>query len=251
MDKTENLSRSWLVVMAAALFFFYSFIQMTIFSTAEMKDYFADKLSIPDTAAFGVFAGMFLIGCVIFLIPAGILLDKFSVKKLILVSVLLAVTGVIGLTFTQNLAVAKFFRFLTGIAHCVAFMAPLRLAPRWFPSKKLALAVGLVITIAVTGGLISQTPIYLTITAIGGEKTMLLNIALGVLVFILVFFACQRSPCRSNTKRRVKVPAALGRFEKCNWQQTKLVFRFIHWLAESCGAIAGRNLGNKLPFIQV
>jgi MFS family permease len=200
MKTTENLSKSWLVVMAAASFFFYSFIQMTIFSTSEMKDYFSGILSIPDTAAFGVFAGMFLNGCVLFLIPAGILLDKLSVRKLILGSVLLALAGIIGLSFTQNLAAAKFFRFITGVAHCIAFMAPLRLAPRWFPSKKLALAVGLVITFAVTGGLISQTPMYLAITALGGKQTMLLNIGLGILVFILVLLFVKDHPVGSELK---------------------------------------------------
>lgn len=200
MNTTENLSKSWLVVMAAASFFFYSFIQMTIFSTSEMKDYFSGILSIPDTAAFGVFAGMFLNGCVLFLIPAGILLDKLSVRKLILGSVLLALAGIIGLSFTQNLAAAKFFRFITGVAHCIAFMAPLRLAPRWFPSKKLALAVGLVITFAVTGGLISQTPMYLAITALGGKQTMLLNIGLGILVFILVLLFVKDHPVGSELK---------------------------------------------------
>jgi len=194
MEKTQNLSKSWLVVMTAASFFFYSFIQMTMFSTAEMKNYFSDVLSIPDTAAFGVFAGMFLIGCVLFLIPVGILLDKFSVRKLMLVSVLLAIIGVAGMTFTHNLLIAKFFRFLTGVAHCIAFMAPLRLAPRWFPSKKLALAVGLVITFAVTGGLISQTPMYWTITALGGKNTMFLNLGLGVLIFVLIFLFVKDHP---------------------------------------------------------
>lgn len=190
----KNLTKSWLVVMVAASFFFYSFIQMTIFSTSEMKEYFSEILSIPDTAAFGVFAGMFLNGCVLFLIPAGILLDKFSVKKLILFSVILSLTGIAGLTFTQNLAAAKIFRFITGVAHCIAFMAPLRLAPRWFSSRKLALAVGLVITFAVTGGLISQTPMYLTINALGGKQTMLLNIGLGILIFILVLLFVKDHP---------------------------------------------------------
>jgi MFS family permease len=194
MEKTQNLSKSWLVVMAAASFFFYSFIQMTMFSTAEMKNYFSEALAIPDTASFGVFAGMFLIGCVIFLIPAGVLLDKFSVRKLLLGSVIIAVTGVAGLTFTHNLAIAKFFRFLIGVAHCIAFMGPLRLAPRWFPSKKLALAVGLVITFAVTGGLISQTPMYWAITALGGKQTMLLNLGLGILIFIIIYLFVKDHP---------------------------------------------------------
>jgi MFS family permease len=192
--KNESSLKSWLVVMSAASFFFYSFIQMTIFSTAEMKDYFSAVLSIPDTASFGVFAGMFLNGCVLFLIPAGILLDKFSVKKLILASVLLMLAGVIGLTFTQNLGMAKFFRFISGVAHCIAFMAPLRLAPRWFPSNKLALAVGLVITFAVTGGLISQTPMFLALNAFGGKQTMLMNIGLGIVVFILILLVVKDHP---------------------------------------------------------
>jgi MFS family permease len=194
MKNSKILSKSWLVVMTAASFFFYSFIQMTIFSTAEMKNYFSGALSISDTASFGVFAGMFLFGCVLFLIPAGILLDKFSVRKLILCSVLLAIIGVAGMTFTHNLALAKFFRFITGVAHCIAFMAPLRLAPRWFPSKKLALAVGLVITFAVSGGLISQTPIYWTITALGGKQTMFLNLGLGILIFVLIYLFVKDHP---------------------------------------------------------
>lgn len=194
MEKSNNLIKSWVVVMTAASFFFYSFIQMTMFSTSEMKIYFSEILNIHDAATFGVFAGMFLNGCVIFLIPAGILLDKFSVKKLLLISVVILVLGVAGLTFTQNLAAAKFFRFITGVAHCIAFMGPLRLAPRWFPSKKLALAVGIIITFAVTGGLISQTPMYWAITAFGGKQTMLLNIGIGGMIFFLILFFVKNHP---------------------------------------------------------
>lgn len=194
MEKANNPIKSWVVVMAAASFFFYSFIQMTMFSTAEMKIYFSEILNIHDTATFGVFAGMFLNGCVIFLIPAGILLDKFSVKKLLLISVVVVVLSVVGLTFTQNLVAAKFFRFITGVAHCIAFMAPLRLAPRWFPSKKLALAVGVVITFAVTGGLISQTPMYWVVTAFGGKYTMFINMGIGTVIFFLILFFVKNHP---------------------------------------------------------
>ena len=194
MGNKTNISKSWLVVMTSTSFFFYSFIQMTMFKTVEMKDYFISVLSIPNSTAFGVFASMFLNGCILFLIPAGILLDKFSVKKLMLVAIFIAITGVIGLSFTQNLAFAKFFRFITGVAHCIAFMAPLRLAPRWFPSKKLALAIGLIITFAHAGGLLSQTPMHYALTEFGGKQTMLLNIGLGGLIFILVLLFVKDHP---------------------------------------------------------
>jgi MFS family permease len=194
MNNSNTQGKSWLVVMSAASFFFYSFIQMTLFSTAEMKSHFSEMLSIQDPAAFGVFAGMFLNGCVLFLIPAGILLDRFSVKKLMLVSLLVVLAGVAGMSLTNNLALAKLFRFITGAAHGIAFMAPLRLAPRWFSSKKLALAVGLVITFAVTGGLMSQTPMYWAVTSWGGQETMYLNLGLGVVIFFLVLLFVKDNP---------------------------------------------------------
>lgn len=180
--------------MGATTFFFYSFIQMTLFSTQEMKSYFSAALEITDPARFGLFAGMFLNACVIFLLPAGILLDKLSVKRLIVVSVLISVAGVAGMTFTTSLKAAMFFRFLTGMAHCIAFMAPLRLAPRWFPSGKLALATGILITFAVSGGLVSQTPVFWSITVLGGKATMILNMGLGLLVLLLVILFVRDYP---------------------------------------------------------
>ena len=245
MEKKINISKSWVVVMTAASFFFYSFIQMTMFSTAEMKDYFISVLSIPDAAAFGVFGGMFLNGCVLFLIPAGVLLDKLSVRKLMLVSVFIVLIGVAGLTLTQNLVIAKFFRFITGVAHCIAFMAPLRLAPRWFPSKKLALAVGLVITFAVTGGLMSQTPMYYAITELGGKQTMFLNLGLGGLIFILVLLFVKDHPTGAEPKEDSKslplwsgLKNAIG--NKQNWL-SGLYIGLLNLAVLLLGAIWGTN----------
>lgn len=186
MEDRQRLGRSWLVVMTAGAFFFYSFIQMTLFSTQEMKDHFGGQLSITDPAAFGNFGATFLYACVVFLIPAGVLLDKLSARKLILAMLGLVTACVFALAFTKSLGVAMFLRFLTGVAHCIAFMAPLRLAPRWFPSRRLALAVGLLVTFAVSGGWVSTTPMLWCVTHLGGATTMLLNGALGVLILALV-----------------------------------------------------------------
>ena len=65
--------RPWLVVFTAGAFFFYSFIQMTLFSTVAMQEYFMKTLSLDSPAEFGNFAGTFLWGTVLFLIPIGVL----------------------------------------------------------------------------------------------------------------------------------------------------------------------------------
>ena len=184
-EQNQSLARSWVVVMTAGAFFFYSFIQMTLFSTEAMKEYFMATLSLDDPATFGNFAGTFLYGTVLFLIPIGVLLDRIAVKTLILAMIGVVVACVFGLTFTTNVYVAMALRFLTGIAHCVAFMAPFRLAPRWFASRHLALVAGLLVTFAVFGGWVSGTPMLALITALGGKTTMLINGALGIAIFVL------------------------------------------------------------------
>ena len=164
-DRGQTSARSWIVVFTAGAFFFYSFIQMTLFSTEAMKSYFMVLLGLSDPAAFGNFAATFLYGTVLFLIPVGVLLDRVPVKALVLAMIALVVACVFGMAFTTNVYVAMALRFLTGVAHCVAFMAPFRLAPRWFPSRQLALVAGLLVTFAVFGGWVSGTPMLALITA--------------------------------------------------------------------------------------
>ena len=193
-NQTGKSSRSALVVFTAGAFFFYSFIQMTLFSTEAMKEFFMELLSISDTATFGNFAGTFLYGTVIFLIPAGLLLDKFSVRKIIIAMILLDVVCVFASAFTSNVLIASVLRFLMGVAHCIAFMAPFRLAPRWFTSKNLALVSGLLVAFAVFGGWVSGAPLLAIISTLGGKTAMLINGVLGFVILAAALFFLKDFP---------------------------------------------------------
>jgi len=193
-NKQINSLRSALVVFTAGAFFFYSFIQMTLFSTEAMKEYFMQVLSLSNAAEFGNFAGTFLYGTVLLLIPIGVLLDKMSVRTVILAMIAIVILCVIGTTYTTNVYVAMILRFVMGVAHCVAFMAPFRLAPRWYSSSKLALVSGLLIAIAVFGGWVSGAPMLALLTSLGGKTTMLLNAGLGVVIFLLALFFVKDFP---------------------------------------------------------
>ncbi|MBB3701459.1 MFS transporter [Flammeovirga yaeyamensis] len=192
-EKTSSL-RAYLAVFSAGAFFFYSFIQMTLFSTEAMKEYFIDRLALTSASEFGSFAGTFLNGTVLLLIPIGVLLDKFSVKKVVLAMATIAVLCVFGTTFSSNVTVSSGFRFVLGITHCAAFMAPFRLAPRWFPSSKLALISGLLVTFAVFGGWVSGTPLLLLLEHFGGQTTMLINAFLGLAILICIGVFVKDSP---------------------------------------------------------
>ncbi len=193
-NQSTSSLKSSLSVFTAGAFFFYGFIQMTLFSTEAMKVFFMELLSIETTAAFGNYAGTFLYGTVLFLIPVGLLLDRFSVKKVIIASIILEVICVFGLNFTSNLYVSMALRFIMGAIHCVAFMAPFRLAPRWFPSRQLALVAGLLVTFGVFGGWVSGSPMLFLLENFGGQATMMLNGALGIVLAVLALMFIKDFP---------------------------------------------------------
>jgi len=193
-QQTSSNLKAWLVVFTAGAFFFYQFIQMTLFSTEAMKVFFMGLLSIESAVAFGNYAGTFLYGTVLFLIPIGILLDRFSVKKVIIATIVIDVLCVFGLVYANNIYLSMFLRFVMGAVHCVAFMAPFRLAPRWFPSGKLALVAGLLVTFGVFGGWVSGSPMLALLERFGGQTTMLLNGALGLVILVLSIVLIQDFP---------------------------------------------------------
>jgi sugar phosphate permease len=61
------------------------------------------------------------------------------------------------------------------------------LAARWFSPKKQALIVGLIVTIAMLGGLVAQTPLSLLSDWIGWRNALLINTGVGTLILILVW----------------------------------------------------------------
>ena len=84
----RNLTQSWFVTMIAALYFFYIFIQITIFNAIGHDLLLELRM---DSTGLGVLSSFYFWGNVICLIPAGLLLDRFSAKKMLIVSMVVAV----------------------------------------------------------------------------------------------------------------------------------------------------------------
>ncbi len=206
--------RPWLVVFTAGAFFCYSFIQMTLLGSAAMQEHFKEVLQLGTPDAFGNFAGTFLYGTVLLLIPAGVLLDKVSVRQLVLFSLAVVVLCVFGLAYAASVHAAMAMRFIQGGAHCVAFMAPFRLAPRWFPSGKLALVAGLLVTFAVFGGWISGAPMLGLVAAVGARGAMLSMGAAGCALLVLSAALLRDfpdgAPARGVEAERVPLGAGLA-----------------------------------------
>src|SRR5579872_6322308 len=88
----------WLVVFTASLFFFYEFIQTQMFNS--LSPFLLKEFKISATTLGYVSSGYFLAD-VLLLFPAGMILDRFSPRKVILMAMWIAVITTIIFGFSH------------------------------------------------------------------------------------------------------------------------------------------------------
>lgn len=191
MNKTTSLARSWVVCISASLFFFYEFIQMNMFNAISAP--FMQDLHLNATQL-GKISSFYFIANVIFLFFAGMLLDRFSSKKIILIALSICIGGTALFAASTHLAWASACRFLTGIGGAFCFLSVIRLATRWFPAARMALVIGVVVTMAMIGGMIAQTPLTLLVQAVNWRWALLIDACFGLVIFGLILILVQDFP---------------------------------------------------------
>lgn len=189
----------WVVCFAATLFFFYEFIQGNMFASIAaniMQDFQieADKMAY--------MSSIYYLANVLFLFVAGFVLDRFSIKKTIVVAMFFCVLSTFILAYSESFYVALFCRFVTGIGSAFCFLGPVRLASHWFPPKRMALVTGAIVTMAMTGGLIAQFPLTLLVTAVGWRHAVQDVGMLGVGMLVLMVLLIEERPTAALKKPR-------------------------------------------------
>lgn len=225
---TEQLAiptKAWVVIFASSLFFFYEFIQMNMFNAVSpylMAQFYLNAESI------GIISSYYFIANVLFLFPAGWILDRVSTKKVILVSLMVCIIGTMLFSIATNEWELRVFRFFTGIGSAFCFLSNVRLASRWFPPRRLALIIGLIVTMAMIGGMIAQTPFTLLTNVLGWRYTIMLDGAFGLLVWLFILAVVKDYPQGFDIKKAYAHLNELGFWSTI----ARTIFRAQNWL---CG----------------
>ncbi|MBA3661247.1 MAG: MFS transporter [Gammaproteobacteria bacterium] len=182
--KTYHTTRAWIVTLTASLFFFYAFIQLNFFNSIAiplMEDFGVDAIEV------GQLSSMYFYANAIFLFPAGMLLDRFSTKKLLIASIFISTLGTFVFGYAHSFGIAAVGRFLVGTGAAFCFLACIRIASRWFPPQRMALVTGLIVVMAMLGGLVAQTPFALLVQALGNwREAVFIDGILGVVILIAI-----------------------------------------------------------------
>ena len=183
--------QAWLVCISAALFFLYEFVQMSMFNAISTQLLKTFQIS---AGQYGNLSATYFYVDVFFLIPAGLILDRFSTRKVILLAMFLCVASTFVFAHATSLSLAMLARAVTGIGSAFCLLSCLKLASRWFPPRRMALATGVIVTMAMLGGMIAQTPFALLADAIGWRQAVLINTSIGALMLVIIIIVVKDYP---------------------------------------------------------
>ncbi|MFI4963021.1 MAG: MFS transporter [Legionellales bacterium] len=182
---------AWVVCLSAGLFFLYEFFQLNLFDVINKP--LRDEFNL-DATQLSWMSSTYLWANILFLLPAGIILDRFSSRMVILLAMLVCLIGTMGFALTDSFALAAFFHSLTGIGNAFCFLACVVLVTHWFPSNKQALVIGLVVTMAFIGGMLAHTPFAYLNELLGWRRALLVDGLIGAVLLFWIFWIVQDRP---------------------------------------------------------
>ncbi|WP_099251586.1 nitrate/nitrite transporter, partial [Mycobacterium sp. shizuoka-1] len=127
-------------------------------------------------------------------IPAGVLLDRYGSKVMILTGGALMVAGQLTLALTFSLPTAIAARAVVGLGDAFTFISVLRLVPHWFAPRQIPLVTQLTGISGQLGQVLSAVP-FLALLVGSGWTTAYLSVAsLGVLSLVLTLLLVKNTP---------------------------------------------------------
>ncbi len=182
---------SWFTLVIVSLFFFYEYGLNNIFNSLEEPLSAAFHLN---SVEIGFISSIYFYSNIIFLIPAAILLDRFSPRNLISVAMLVCSSAVLAVALTHSVWVLAISRFVMGIGGGFCVIGCMRIAASWFPSTKMARASSIVVAVGMIGGFVVQLPVTVLINHFGWREATGMFAGLGYVITIVIFWIVRDVP---------------------------------------------------------
>lgn len=127
-------------------------------------------------------------------VPAGVLLDKFGSKILIVTGAALMATGQLTLAFTTALPAAIGARAVLGLGDALTFISVLRLVPHWFAPRRVPLVTQLTGICGQLGQILSAVPFFALLSDGGWTIAYTSVAAVGLLSIALTLSLVHDTP---------------------------------------------------------
>lgn len=175
--------KGWMLWALAALFYAYEFIHRVApgVLTNQIREVFA-----ANDHQLAIIGAMYLYGYALFQIPAGILIDRYGVKKVLVIASSILTLGSFLFTMTTSSGIAHASRFMIGAGSAFAFIGCLKIGSQWLANSSFPLVVGLTNLCGTLGALSAGAPLSLLVNKIGWREALIQLSFIGLLITLLL-----------------------------------------------------------------
>jgi predicted MFS family arabinose efflux permease len=196
----------WTLWGVGALFYVYDFlirVSPSVMVGEMMRDFGVTAASL------GALSAWYLYSYAVLQIPAGLVLDRWSARRLLPLAAVVTAAGALLLGLAPDLALARLGRFLNGVGGAPAFLGSLALAARWLPPERFAVLSGLTMALGTLGAMLLQPVLTEVIRLDGWRVAMLLLAALGAAIALLLWQILRMPPERGGSRRPAGLAATM------------------------------------------
>lgn len=197
---SEKMNRSHtrtaiLVLTLCAAFLFYKYIIQnfpSVISGQLMSDFNLQGLGL------GMLSGGYFWTYLLAPLFVGIIIDRYGARWVTTLAILSCAASVVWFSKTHTLTMAIIARAVMGIGVSFSTVAYMKLAATWFPAKRYALLIGLLVSAAMAGAVCGQMPFAWLIQHVGW-RTGLYDVGLAGFVLAFIFMIVVReAPAKSG-----------------------------------------------------
>jgi MFS family permease len=198
----KHISRSLIILICllGASFYFYETILETV--PAAMINGIMRSFHI-NAAKAGIFDTCYFVTYAIMQIPGGALLDKFGARKIMPLAAISCFIGLSLFGLTHDYYLGLLGRFIAGLGGTFGLMGAMFIVSSWVPKNRLAVALGLTITIGLSGGLL-QGPLVNFVHQTSWRHVTLFLALVALLLALIMIIILRDNPLRKTEKIIIK-----------------------------------------------
>ncbi|MCY4413458.1 MAG: MFS transporter [Alphaproteobacteria bacterium] len=145
---------------------------------------------------FGQFSGIYYIGYALAHIPVSLLFDRFGLKKVLPLTLLLMVGGLLPIIYTESWIYPVFGRFLTGIGSASVTLAAFHIIRVGFPVAKHPMMLSLTIALGLVGAVYGGRPTAYLCDQLGHVAVIQILVAVGSIISVISYISLPKEKNR-------------------------------------------------------
>ncbi|MET0679098.1 MAG: MFS transporter [Bradyrhizobium sp.] len=215
-SQTRFIDRAYIAWATVAIAYAIAFLQRVSPQTVSlsfMRDFGTDASGV------AMLASSYFWGYTLMQIPAGLLVDRYGVKRVVLSSMAVSALGSAGFALAPNLFDVFVARLLLACGDALVFTALLKLVAQSFADERFGIMSGISQVSGYVGGVLATTPLAVAISGFGWRACFVFIACVGVanLAFASAALRPAAGPQTKRTFRDVLLASWQALGVRANW----------------------------------